>query len=102
MAYSFKLDCFRLVHIQTWGVEIHYSRQCELSFSKVPSLNPVLPSYIKVNIHMFLPALPLGFLVFGLILVVGQHSLGLKREAGALSSTLGAPFRLWPWGEQES
>ena len=51
---------------------------------------------------MFLPALPLDFLVFGLILVVGQHSLGLKWEAGALSSTPGAPFRLWPSGEQEA
>lgn len=86
MAYSFKLDCFKLVHIETWGVEILYSWQCELSFSKVPSFNPMPPSYIKVNIHVLLPALALGFLVFGLVLVMDQHSLCLKPEASALSS----------------
>ena len=86
MAYSFNLDCFKLVHIQTWGVDIHYSWQCELSFSKVPSFNPMLPPHINVNIHMLLPALSLGFLVFSLVLVMDQHSLCLKQETGALSS----------------
>lgn len=34
---------------------------------------------------MLLPALPLGFLVFSLVLVMDQHSLCLKQEAVLLA-----------------